>query len=223
MEFLSRCRVVSVCLIVLLAAAPALLSQTEQSLAEASPSETGVAPEWDIRKTILEFVDGNAQLKPVLEQIHPQEWTAKGAPEAYVFQHKAILSHIDNVTSSARALHQSPEKLNVALDTLFRVQGMQVVLDSFIEGLDRYQNPAAARLLRSVSTMNSNNVDKLREYILQLAESKEAEFRVVDQEAQRCRSMILKGAQPAPPPPAAKRPVQTPAPKPAVPQEKKPQ
>jgi hypothetical protein len=39
---------------------------------------------------------------------------------------------------------------------------------------------------------NSNNREKLRMHIVDLAAVREQEFQVVDQEAQRCRSAILR-------------------------------
>jgi hypothetical protein len=43
---------------------------------------------------------------------------------------------------------------------------------------------------------NSNNLDRLRHYLQDLAAQKEQEFQIADREAQRCRSVLLN--QPAP-------------------------
>ena len=51
---------------------------------------------------------------------------------------------------------------------------------------------AIADLLQSVVNENSVNRDKLRQFLQELAVQKEQEFQVADQEAQRCRSVMMK-------------------------------
>ena len=68
---------------------------------------------------------------------------------------------------------------------------MESTFGSVIEGIRKYQNPALADLVQAVMGENSTNRDRLRQYIQDLAEQKEQEFRVVDQEAQRCRETLL--------------------------------
>ena len=53
-------------------------------------------------------------------------------------------------------------------------------------------------LLIGVLAENSSNRDKLRQYITDLAVTKEQEFQIVDKEAQRCRGVL--SHQPAPKP-----------------------
>jgi hypothetical protein len=51
-----------------------------------SPVGGGVASEWDVRK-LLDSLDLQAQhVKPIIDQVKPQAWVAKGAPQAYVTQ-----------------------------------------------------------------------------------------------------------------------------------------
>jgi len=63
---------------------------------------------------------------------------------------------------------------------------------SFIEGVRRHQNPAVANLLEEIMNENSDNSQKLRDYLVELATLKETEFKVADQEAQRCRSELVR-------------------------------
>ena len=44
-------------------------------------NQTGVSAEWDISKTVATLSDQVARLKPILDQLTPQEWVAKGAPD----------------------------------------------------------------------------------------------------------------------------------------------
>jgi hypothetical protein len=73
---------------------------------------------------------------------------------------------------------------------------MESTLGSLVEGIRKYQNPALADLTQSVMAENSNNLDRLRHYLQDLAAQKEQEFQIADREAQRCRSVLLN--QPAP-------------------------
>ena len=100
----------------------------------------------------------------------------------------------------AGALEKQPERLSVALDTYFRTQTLETRLSSLVDGVRNYQNPAVGDLLVGVLGDNSANRDKLRQYITDLAVTKEQEFKIVDQEAQRCRTVLTR-----PVPPAAKK------------------
>jgi len=69
----------------------------------------------------------------------------------------------------------------------------------------RYQNPAVGDLLVSVVSANSANRDQLRQYVTDLAQTKEQEFQIVDGEAQRCRGTLMR-QPPAKSAPAAPKP-----------------
>jgi hypothetical protein len=141
-----------------------------------------------------------ARLKPILDQLTPQEWVTKGAPDAYVAQWKGAENELTFLSDSAKALEKQPERLTLALDTYFRLQSLELRLNSLVEGVRNYQNPAVGDLLIGVAAENAANRDKLRQYITDLAATKEQEFEIADKEAQRCRATLNK---PAPPKPAA--------------------
>ena len=52
----------------------------------------------------------------------------------------------------------------------------------------RDRNSALADLIHSVAAEDQSDIERLQSYILQLADEKEQEFKVVEHEAQRCRS-----------------------------------
>src|SRR5437588_769167 len=161
------------------------------ALAQSSPPRGGVSSEWDVRK-LLEGLDLQTQhLKPIIERIKPESWVANGAPEAYVVQWKTGQTELRYLLSSSEALARQPDRLTLALDTYFRMQAMESTFGSVIEGIRKYQNPALADLVQAVMAENSTNRDRLRQYIQDLAEQKEQEFKVVDHEAQRCRDTLL--------------------------------
>jgi hypothetical protein len=182
-----------------------------------APQATGqpsVAPEWDISKTIAAFSDQAKRLKPILDQLTPREWVAKGAPQAYLSQWEQAEMELGYVATSAQSLERDPERLTLALDTLFRWERLAVDLTSLVDGIRHYQNPAVGDLVVSVLGENSSNRELLKQHITDLAAQKEEEFAVVDKEAQRCRGQVTR---PAPAPKPA-------APKPAAPkQEVQPQ
>jgi hypothetical protein len=53
--------------------------------------------------------------------------------------------------------------------------------------------------LRSVLSENNASRQQLRQYLVDLAANKEQEFKVMDEEAQRCRESISKLPSPAQP------------------------
>lgn len=161
------------------------------SLALAAQGQNpGVQAEWDINKTIASLSTTASRLKPILDQLTPQEWVAKGAPDAYVAQWKGAEAELGYLVDSAKLLEKQPERLTLALDTYFRMMSLENRLNSLVEGVRNYQNPAVGDLLFGVLAENSSNRDKLRQYITDLAATKEQEFKVVDQEAQRCRGVL---------------------------------
>src|SRR5580700_5160564 len=150
---------------------------------------TGIATPWDTAPMVAALSAQASRLKPILDQLTPKEWVAKGAPDAYVAQWKGAEDELGFLRDSA-----------LALENYFRLQSLEIRLNSLVEGVRNYQNPAVGDLLVGVAAENSANRDKLRQYITDLATAKEQEFEVVDKEAQRCRASLTKQtpAKPAP-------------------------
>jgi hypothetical protein len=167
----------------------------------------GVSAPWDISQTVGALAAQAERLKPVLEQLTPEQWQSKGAPATYVAQWHAAQDEVGYVLRAADALGKQPDKLSLAFETYFRMQAVEAQINSLVEGVRRYQNPAVGDLMISVMAANSTNRDQLRQYITDLAETKEQEFRIVDQEAQRCRETLVRQTPTrpaaAPKPPAA--------------------
>ena len=158
--------------------------------------QAGVSTDWDIGKTLTAIAAHASRLESLLEQIQPQEWVSKGAPEQYVNQWKESRTQIQAITASAKDLSRNPGKLTDSLQLLFRVQSLEVMLGSLRDGIRKYHNPAVADLLSGVVAENGANRNRLQQYVLELAAEKEQEFTVADREAQRCREFLSK--QPAP-------------------------
>jgi uncharacterized membrane protein YccC len=154
--------------------------------------QAGVPTDCDVQKLVLAVAEQSGRIQPLVEQIRPKEWVAKGASDTYVQQWDSAHAQAQTVKLSADNLVREPERLSAALDTYFRLQNLEVVLTSLIEGVRKYQNPALADLLRSVLSENSASRQQLRQYLVDLAAIKEQEFKVMDEEAQRCRESISK-------------------------------
>lgn len=157
---------------------------------------TGLQPEWDVRQTLAVLIADSKRLDPMLAEVKPEEWVAKGAPEAYVDQWKALRNEIGYLRRSAEELAKKPERLSMALETYLRLQAIESMMRSFTEGVRRYHNPAVADLLMGVMDENAASAGKLREYLVELAANLEAELQIADKEAQRCRATLIN--QPAP-------------------------
>lgn len=160
------------------------------AFAPAQSSSQGVAADWDIAPTIDALSKQAERLKPILDQLTPQDWVSKGAPQTYVTQWKGAEDELKYLVDSAGAFKKQPERLTLALDTYFRLQALTQRLDSLVDGVRNYQNPAVGDLLVGVLADNSSNRDKLRQYITDLAATKEQEFEIADKEAQRCRATL---------------------------------
>lgn len=152
----------------------------------------GVPEDWDVRTMVQNLKSQAERLKPILDQIHPESWVSKGAPEAYVTQWKSSEAELRYLLQSSDAFSKQPDRLPLALDTFFRMQSMDTMVASLIEGIRKYQNAAVADLVRGIMNENSGNRDRLRDYIRELATQKEQEFQVVDKEAQRCRGVLMR-------------------------------
>ena len=52
----------------------------------ASAQEAGVPTEWDVQKLVEGIAAQSGRVLPLIEQIRPKEWVARGASDTYVQQ-----------------------------------------------------------------------------------------------------------------------------------------
>lgn len=152
----------------------------------------GVTAPWDLKKTLESLQASGKRLMPVIEQLNPNEWVAQGAADGYESQKKEVLKQLQAVTSVAGRLAADTEKLTLALDLFLRIDSFDLNLQSLAEGVRNYHNPAVAELIVGMRNENGHARQTLRNYIVELAETKEQEFKIVDQEAQKCRSQNMR-------------------------------
>lgn len=145
---------------------------------------------WDNSPHAAQLAAQARRLQPLLDQLKPADWLAKGAPDTYVKQLNGARQELADLTAAADALDKTPQKLTAALDTYFRLQSLEWRFESIIDAARKYENPAVGDQLLSVLRANSSNRDALRAYISDLAARKEQEFSIVNQDAQACRAQL---------------------------------
>ena len=145
---------------------------------------------WENSPHAAELSAQADRLKPLLDQLKPEEWIAKGAPDTYVKQLQGAQLELAELAALARKLDQQPQKLTIALDTYFRIQALEWRFESLIAVVNKYQSQAVGDQILSVLRGNSANRDGLRMYITELAARKEQEFTIVNEDAQSCRTQL---------------------------------
>lgn len=183
----------------------------QQAAPAASPSVAaadGLTTEWNIQKTIHAVGTQASRLIPMLDEVRPEEWLAKGAPDAYVAQLRDLRAELGYAARTAQELQQDADDLGKAFELFMRLDASRGMYRSLVQGVRTYQNPALADLLESVELEGDAPRAHLRNYLIELATMKERELKIIDQEAQRCRGLLIR--QPA------ARPASKPKPKPAA-------
>jgi hypothetical protein len=155
-----------------------------------SLSAFGQEAAWDNSPHAAELAAQASRLRPLVDQLKPDDWLAKGAPQAYVTQLQGAQQELAGLAAAAAIFDKQPQKLTAALDTYFRLQSLEWRFESLIDAVRKYQSPSIGDQMLSVLRANSGNRDALRAFIADLAARKEQEFTVVNQDAQACRAQL---------------------------------
>jgi hypothetical protein len=142
---------------------------------------------WDDSPRAADLAAQIARLKPLLDQLVPEDWVAQGGSVTFVNQWRTAQDELAALTTAATEFDRQPKRLTLALDTYFRLQSIEWRFESLVDGARRYQNHAIADQMADVLRGNSANRDGLRAYITDLAVRKEQEFTIVNADAQKCR------------------------------------
>ncbi len=169
-----------------------LVASAQQPGQPAANQAASVPSEWDARTDIASLVAGVRRLKPLLDKVTPEEWIKEGAPQAWVQQLRSAKSSIDYLAGSAEQLAQKPENMPAAIETYFRLEATETIVNSVREGLRKYQSPDLAKMIGDVMQENSINREKFKAYIVDLANLRSQEFDIMNQEAQRCRDTVMR-------------------------------
>jgi hypothetical protein len=166
-----------------------LFSARPQTPATQQPA--GLESDWDIAAVLQKIGAHAARVLPLLDRADAGAWKAKGAPAAYAAQLKSSKDQAHALVDDVKALSANPEALSGALQVLFREQGLETTLGSVVEAMRKYQSAEAAQQLTAVGAEAGADRDRLQRYVVNLAAEREKEYQVMDQEAQRCRSIVL--------------------------------
>jgi hypothetical protein len=156
----------------------------------------GLETDWDIRPVLTEISAHAMRLLPALDRIDARAWVARGASGTYAEQLEASKAQARALAAGAKALAGDPEHLSAALEVYFRMQGLESMLSSLVEGARKYQGSAEAEALASLSAENGANRSRFQTYLVNLAAEREQDLAVMDREAQRCRSIVTQAPGP---------------------------
>ncbi len=157
------------------------------------PKPAGLESAWTLRGILDDLLKDNEKLTPLLAQMNPQEWVSrKGASDVYIQQWQIAHTQLNEVIAASKLLAQKTENLPLALDDYFRLEALEVTSRSLEEGVMRYGDRFTADQLNGLIARNFSRRERFRDYIRDLAASSETNFKLADEEAQRCRGMISK-------------------------------
>lgn len=152
----------------------------------------GVPPEWEVRENLEAIQRHAAELEAALLEVIPQLWYGEGPKEAYQDQLQAVRDELGFARRAAQVLAARPERLTLVLETYLRLQSAGEMLSSLSEGVRRYQSGPVADRLQLKWSEGARGRDKLREYMVSLAEEYEVQAQVMADEAQRCRELLIR-------------------------------
>ena len=84
------------------------------------------------------------RLEDLLRRARPNEWVAKGAPDAYFQQLESARTNMQVLIAGTEKLAKNPERLSTALEVLFRMDTMDLLLQSLQGAIRKYQGPSLA-------------------------------------------------------------------------------
>jgi hypothetical protein len=175
-----------------LACAAALFAQAPPT----APSPPGLETAWEIAPAIQELSAHAGRLVPLLEKLQVRAWVEKGASDTYVAQRDSAKEQAQALATEAKALAANPERLSAALQVLFRLQAVEMMSGSLIEGVRRYQSAKDAQELSTAVAQGGAGRERLQRYIVNLAAEREQDLAVMNAEAQRCRGILTQQTPP---------------------------
>jgi hypothetical protein len=157
----------------------------------------------DVTALTGEISQRSERLKPLFARVNPEGWTQKGAPAAYAAQWKSLGQQNTSIQVEMGDAGQHTEEMPAMMSALFRVHRFDVDLEGMIPAIRRYQDESLADQIEAVFAGDQRAVEKLQQYVLELANEKERLLDLENSEAQRCRGQLA--GQPVTRPGAAKR------------------
>jgi hypothetical protein len=158
-----------------------------------SQAVTGLETNWDARKLVADAVKVNDALLPILTSLHPQEWyEKKGAPSTYNLQWQSAQDQVRYVQIASNMVLQHVDSLPPLIELYYRMEALESTARSLSQGADQYAPRTDAEKLDRWVGGAFEGRRRMREYMEDLATSLEQNFKIADEEAQRCRGTITK-------------------------------
>jgi hypothetical protein len=155
----------------------------------------GLETPWTVRKTIADVLNQADKLRPLFTQLDPQQWSEKkGAPDLYIVQRTTAQRQLNDLTVATNLFSQKVESLPVGLDLYFRLEALDVTARSLEQGARAYADRATADKLAQLIAADFTSREQLQVYLRDLATTAEENFKIADEEAQRCRGTISREA-----------------------------
>ena len=144
----------------------------------------------DVTALTGEISQRSERLKPLLARVNPDGWVQKGAPQAYAAQWKSLGEQNTSIQVDMAEAGQHTEAMPAMMSALFRVHRFDVDLEGMLPAIRRYQDESLGDQIEAVFAGDQRAVEKLQQYILDLANEKERLLDLENSEAQRCRAQL---------------------------------
>ncbi|HYO81997.1 MAG TPA: hypothetical protein VES20_11380 [Bryobacteraceae bacterium] len=170
--------------------------------ASSGAESVSVAPEWDVRAHLNDLVRDVAGYESLLRRMDVDHWIGRGAPEVYRRQLMSAQEAFQHLSAATDKLARQPELLSAAIEVMFQLERMELLVGSLRDGARKWQSEEFANTVTTAMAANTSHRERLRQHIRDVAVVREQEFQIANQEAQRCRGMLT---NPVPAPPAERR------------------
>jgi hypothetical protein len=161
----------------------------------------GLPAEWEVREWANRLGQQMDALAPQIERFDTAQWS--GAAAAYTEQRTTASKEAGFAAAAAKQLAERPTGLSKAFELHLRVQAVEGLVMGLAAASRDYQRDSVAETTLNMMAESREPHSRLRDYIMDLAASKDQELAAIDEEAQRCRAVMLR------------QPLATPATKPA--------
>ncbi len=158
----------------------------------------------DVTALTGEISQRSERLKPLFAQVHPEGWTQQGAPAVYAAQWKSLGEQNTSIQVDMADAGQHTDAMPAMMTALFRIHRFDVDLEGMIPAIRRYQDESLGDQIEAAFAGDQRAVEKLQQYVLDLANEKERLLDLENSEAQRCRAQLA--GPPVSRPSAAKKP-----------------
>ena len=184
------------CLLISILAAQASYGQA------AAPEPASVAAEWDVRAHLSDLVKDVASFESLLRRVDVEHWIGRGAPDVYRRQLMSAQEAFPHLVAATEKLSRQPELLSAAIEVMFQLERFELLVGSLRDGVRKWQSQDFANTITDALAANTTHRERLRQHVRDVALIREQEYQIANQEAQRCRGMLM---TPTPQQPAERR------------------